>query len=211
MPDDGALTAEGRVGSQDELRALYKAPRPRAVVKEMARLDRHCRRFIELSPFVLIGSSGAGGQDVSPRGGPPGFVKVRGDRSVLIPDFPGNNRIDTLENVIETGRVGLLFLLPGMDETLRINGGATVDAGLTFRSELAVNGKLPVTVIAVTAEQVYFHCAKALIRSRLWDASTQIDRAVLPTMGEMLKEQTGDAEPAETQSEMLQRYAKVLY
>jgi PPOX class probable FMN-dependent enzyme len=176
-----------RIASQESLRAFYKSPNPRSVAKEIVRLDRHCRRFVELSPFVVLGTSGAKGEDVSPRGGRPGFVRVLDDTHLAIPDFPGNNRLDSLENIIETGRVGLLFLVPGVDETLRVNGSAAIDVDPDLRALGTVDGKLPRAVILVVVEQAYLHCGKALMRSQLWSSSLQIDRSSLPSMGEMLK------------------------
>jgi len=199
------------ITSREALRGVYRNPNPRSVAKAIPRLDRHCRRFIALSPFVVLGSSGATGEDVSPRGGPPGFVTVLDDTRLVIPDFPGNNRLDSMENILESGRVGLLFLVPGVDETLRVNGRATIDADPALCAMGTVDGRLPACVVSVTVEQAYLHCGKALMRSRLWDASTQVERSSLPSMGEMLKEQIGSEKPAETQAEMLQRYQETLY
>jgi hypothetical protein len=198
------------VRSKDALRAIYKQANPRSVAKELKRLDLHCRRFVELSPFVVIGTSGQAGQDVSPRGGPPGFVQGLDDQTLVVPDFPGNNRLDTLENILEDSRVGLLFLVPGVDESLRVNGRAEIDTDLALRTKGTVDGRLPATVIHVTVEQAYLHCAKALMRSQLWDPVVQVARASLPSMGEMLKDQVNWA-TAETQEEMLQRYRETLY
>src|SRR6185503_10756854 len=129
------------IDSKDALRRVYKTPNPRSVAKEIKLLDRHCRRFVELSPFLVLATSGAGGGDVSPRGGPAGFVKALDSASLIIPDFPGNNR------------VGLLFLVPGVDETLRVNGRATVDTDPELRALGTVDGRLPIAVIRVTVEQ----------------------------------------------------------
>jgi PPOX class probable FMN-dependent enzyme len=199
------------VGSRDELRTIYKRPNPRSAAKELPHLDVHCRRFVELSPFVVMGTSGATGQDVSPRGGPPGFVKVVDAETLIIPDFPGNNRLDSFENILEDGRVGLLFLVPGVDESLRVNGRATIDRDPALRAMGTVDGKLPVAVIRVVVEQAYLHCGKALMRSALWDPAAQVDRTSLPSMGEMLKDQLRSEQPAETQAEMVRRYEETLY
>ena len=199
------------IKDNDALRFLYKRPNARAVAKEIGRLDRHCRRFVELSPFVLLGSSGANGEDVSPRGGPPGFVKALDAETLIIPDFPGNNRLDSLENILETGRVGLLFLVPGVDETLRVNGSATIDIDPELRAMGLVDGRLPIAVIRVAVAQAYLHCGKALMRSALWDPAVQIDRASLPSIGEMIRDQIKSGQPAETQAEMLERYRETLY
>ena len=198
------------IESKETLRAHYRQANPRSVAKELRRLDAHCRHFVALSPFVVLGSCGEKGQDASPRGGPPGFVTVLDDTHLLIPDFPGNNRLDTLENILENGRLGLLFLVPGVDESLRVNGRATIETDLALRGRGAVDGRLPITVLRVSVEQAYLHCAKALMRSALWDPAVQIDRSTLPSMGEMLKDQVGWA-TAETQAEMLVRYRETLY
>ena len=191
-----------------QLRALYAAPKERSVKKQLSALDMHCRSFIALSPFITLASCSAGGaMDSSPRGGAPGFVKVIDDRTLLIPDAPGNNRLDTLENIIATGKLGLLFLIPGVDETLRINGAARLSVLDAHLAVFAEEKHRPKVVVAVEVAEAYLHCAKALMRSRLWDASAQVPRSVLPTMGQMLKSHTGSPAPAETHEEMLARYA----
>ena len=196
------------IDTVERLRALYALPKERAVRKQLASLDQHCRRFIELSPFVVVASgSVALAMDASPRGGPPGFVKALDDRTLLIPDAPGNNRLDTLENIIGTGRVGLFFMIPGIDETLRVNGAARLSC---FEEQLRVfsgEKRRPKLVIEVTVAEAYLHCAKAFMRSSLWQAASQVSRSLLPTMGEMISSQTGIEVPAETQEEMLARYA----
>jgi hypothetical protein len=189
------------------LRTLYPAPKERALRKELDRLDPHCRRFIELSPFVVLASTGADGAlDASPRGGVPGFVKAPDEHALLIPDAPGNHRLDTLENIVATGRLGLLFMIPGVDETLRVNGKATLSTDPSLIDQAADERRRPVVVIQVQVEQAYLHCAKAFMRSRLWNPQAQVERSVLPTMGRMLSEQTGLASADETQEQMLARY-----
>ncbi len=195
----------------DALRTLYAPARERSVKKELSELDGHCLRFLALSPFVVIASSGVDGSlDASPRGGAAGFVKPQGSGTLLIPDAPGNNRLDTLENIIQTGQVGLLFLVPGVDESLRVNGRATLSIEPDDLNLCAEPKRHPKLVIRVKVEAAYLHCAKALMRSALWNPALQIDRATLPSMGEMLKDQIGGDTPAETQAEMLARYAKDL-
>ncbi len=195
------------IQSIEQLRTLYASPKERAVKKQLPALDKHCRQFIALSPFVVLGSQGADDAlDASPRGGAPGFVKVTDAGQLLIPDSPGNNRLDTLENVIHTGRVGMLFLIPGVDETLRVNGHAKLTTETELLKRCTSELKPPKLVIQVDVTQAYLHCAKAFMRSKLWDRSTQIDRTRLPTMGEMIGEQTGMSGPPETQAEMLERY-----
>jgi PPOX class probable FMN-dependent enzyme len=201
------------VTSHEELRAHYKAPGNGAVRKEMSALDPHAKGFIGKSPFVLIGSSdGNGNADVTPKGDKPGFVAVLDDATLAIPDRPGNNRLDTLENIVVNPAVGLLFLIPGMDETLRINGEAkvTVDAGL--REKLAAEGKLPAAVVVVAVKAVYMHCAKAFMRSELWHPASWPDRKSLPTLGQILKDQLALSEPAEeTDRWLADAYAKSMW
>ncbi len=190
------------------LRALYSAATPRALNKQLDRLDAHCRRFIGLSPFVVIASAdGDGRLDASPRGGEPGFVHVADETTLLIPDAPGNNRLDTLTNIVAAGRVGLLFLLPGVDETLRVNGRASLADNAQVVQRFATEKRRPKLAIEVKVEEAYLHCAKALMRSRLWSDANRVDRSVLPTMGQMIHDQIGSTEPAESQAEMLARYA----
>lgn len=199
----------------EALRQLYGPASERSLKKEMPSLDPHATRFIELSPFVVLASSDADGQmDASPRGGDAGFVRVLNTQTVLIPDSPGNNRLDTLENIVSTGRLGLLFMVPGFDETLRINGQAVLS---TDPSDLALcvdARRTPKLVIRVTVDSVYLHCAKAFMRSQLWDPSRHPDRSKLPNMGEMLRDQIqafkGETIEIESQAEMLQRYQQSL-
>ena len=190
-----------------DLRAFYPAPKERALRKELTRLDPHCRRFIGLSPFVVLASSSAGlALDASPRGGTPGFVKAPDEHTLLIPDAPGNHRLDTLENIVATGRLGLLFMIPGVDETLRVNGRALLSTDPALIEQAADERRRPVVVIQVQVDQAYLHCAKAFMRSRLWSPQAQVQRSVLPTMGRMISEQTGLDTADETQEQMLARY-----
>lgn len=196
------------IESREALRALYPPAKERAVRKQLTGLDAHCLRFIALSPFVVLASTGADGlPDASPRGGEPGFVLAPDAGRLLIPDAPGNNRLDTLGNVADTGRIGLLFLVPGVDETLRVNGTARLSTDAALLARFAGASRPPKLVIEVTVREAYLHCAKAPMRSRLWDASRHVDRAVLPSMGQMLSDQIGDDAPVETQAQMLARYA----
>jgi len=195
------------------LRELYPAPSERALRKELDHLDPHCRRFIALSPFVVLASVAPGEDgplDASPRGGAPGFVRALDDRTLLIPDAPGNNRLDSLANIVATERVGLLFLIPGIDETLRVNGTARVSDDPTLLASFANERHPPRVVVRVEVRQAYLHCAKAFMRSRLWSAAAQVERSALPTIGRMINDQLGLATPPETQEAMLARYAKDL-
>jgi hypothetical protein len=199
------------INSREALRSLYAAPKERALKKQLPHLDSHCRRFIALSPFAVVSTTSASlAMDASPRGGEPGFVKVVDAHTLLIPDSPGNNRLDTLENIIDTGRIGLLFLVPGVDETLRTNGAAVLSCDDRYLDLCTSARRRPNLVIEVTVSEAYLHCAKALMRAELWNPASRVDRSVLPTMGEMLKDQTCSDAPAETQAEMLARYTEDL-
>jgi PPOX class probable FMN-dependent enzyme len=192
----------------ETLRTLYAAPQERAVKKQIAALDTHCRRFIELSPFLILATSSSNHEmDASPRGGTPGFVKVGADGALLIPDAPGNNRLDSLENIIATGRAGLLFLIPGFDETLRVNGAAVLSQATSDIALCTDARRAPKLVIKVFVQAAYLHCAKAFMRSRLWSAEARVDRAALPSVGRMISEQAGIQVAPETQEEMVRRYA----
>ena len=190
------------------LREQYAEPKERAVRKEIRALDVHCRRFIGLSPFLILATSDPNhNMDASPRGGAPGFVKVTADGVILIPDAPGNNRLDSFANIIATRKVGLLFLIPGVDETLRVNGSAVLsrdDADIALCTD---ERRAPKLAIRVTVEAAYLHCAKAFMRSKLWDASTHVDRDTLPTIGQMINDQAGMNVPTESREEMARRYA----
>ena len=202
-----APTPADPITTLEALRTLYAQPGERAVRKQIAALDRHCRRFIELSPFVLLATGGHDHQlDASPRGGEPGFVKVTADGALLIPDAPGNNRLDSLENIVATGRIGLLFLIPGFDETLRVNGRAQLTQDAAELQACRNERRLPKLAIRVQVEAAYLHCAKAFMRSRLWDPAARVDRGAMPTSGRMISEQTGIEVAPETQEEMARRY-----
>jgi PPOX class probable FMN-dependent enzyme len=192
------------VTTHEELRAHYKPIHDAAVRKEMRSLDAHSRNFIARSPFVLIGSSdGNGNADVTPKGDKPGFVAVLDDITLAIPDRPGNNRLDTLENIIINPAVGLLFLIPGMNETLRINGEARVTLDGALRERLSVEGKAPQSVVVVKIKAVYMHCAKAFMRSNLWAPETWRPRSEMPTLGEIMRDQMALAGTAEQNDKML--------
>jgi PPOX class probable FMN-dependent enzyme len=188
------------VTTHDELRTIYKTPRPTdgSIRKELKALDGHCRSFIGKSPFVLIGSSdGAGNADVTPKGDRPGFAAVLDEKTIAIPDRPGNNRLDTLENILLNPSVGLLFLIPGMNETLRVNGDARITVDSTLRERLSVDGKAPQSVVVVTVKAAYMHCAKAFMRSDLWKPDSWHDRSALPTLGQILRDQLALADSVE--------------
>jgi uncharacterized protein len=201
------------VDDASSLRARYPDTLERSLRKQLDHVDRHCRRFIELSPFFVLASAAPDGTaDASPRGGPPGFVLVEDEHTLLVPDWPGNNRLDSLTNLVTAPGVGLLFMVPGVDETLRVNGTVEVSDDLALRDRFAADGRgAPRTVLVVTVSEAYLHCAKALMRSRLWDPESQVPRDALPTLGEMLRDQIGSTEPPESQQEMVTRYREILY
>ena len=172
------------------LRSIYGSPSERAVKKEMTALDVHCRNFIALSPFLTMATCGADGRlDCSPRGDAPGFVQVLNERTLLIPDRRGNNRVDSLSNIVEQGGIGLLFMVPGMNETLRVNGRARIVTDDALLEPLAVKGRAPRSGILVDVDEAFLQCAKALVRSHLWDPAQQIDRSSFASMGQMLADQ----------------------
>ena len=197
-----------------ELRKITGFPSENAVKKQMATLDRHCRDFISRSPFLLLGTSAAGGRgDVSPKGDRPGFTMVCDDRTFVIPDRVGNRRVDSLTNIIENPNVGVLFMVPGIGETLRVNGTAKIvrDAGLL--ESMAVNGKRPALGIAVDVHEAYLHCAKAIIRSSLWKPETWQPVDDFPSLGRMLLDQTRrtDCTVEELEAQVQESYATRLY
>ncbi|HEY7445911.1 MAG TPA: pyridoxamine 5'-phosphate oxidase family protein [Vicinamibacterales bacterium] len=186
------MPAEHGIASIAELRECYtQPPHERARRKSLRVLDSHMRNFIALSPFLCMGTSSEHGADVTPRGDQPGFVHVLDDNTILIPDWPGNNRLDSLTNIVSNPHVGLLLFIPGVDETLRINGVAEVTTDPDVVGRWKVNGKHPRSALRVTVREAFLHCAKALIRSHLWGSHYRIDRQQLPSYGQMLKDQTG--------------------
>ena len=194
------------------LRDTYPPASERAILKSQAALDVHMRAFIAASPFLCLGTSCSSGADVTPRGDHPGFVHVLDDRTLLIPDWPGNNRLDTLTNVLANPAVGLLFFIPGMLETLRVNGRAEVSTDAALVAQWDVASKRPRSVLRVSVDEAFMHCGKALIRSRLWAPESQIDRRTLPTYGQMLKDQTRLPDSAEDiQRSLEDGYANRLY
>jgi PPOX class probable FMN-dependent enzyme len=177
------------VTGEDELRALLGSPSERAVKKESAVLDEPSRQFIGLSPFLLLATSNSAGQcDVSPKGDGPGFVRVLDEGHLVIPDRPGNKRLDGMRNLLQNPHVGLIFLVPGREETLRVNGRAAIVRDEEILAALAVRGKTPLLAIGVTVEECFFHCAKAFRRSGLWQPASWPDRSALPSMACVLYE-----------------------
>ncbi len=179
--------ASHRITTLDELEKIYGDPVQRSLDKEIDHISDHYRAFIEAAPFVVVATSGPEGLDCSPRGDPPGFVRVVDGKTVMLPDRRGNNRIDSLRNLVRDPRVSLLFLIPGIGETLRINGRAEISVDPALCQSFEMQGKLPRSVLVITVERTYFQCQKALARSRLWQADAQIPRSALPSTGTILK------------------------
>jgi PPOX class probable FMN-dependent enzyme len=187
MPDDAAHST---VNDAAYLRVILGEPTETVRHKEMPRLDAHCRRFIEMSPLLFIGSAGADGKgDVTPRGDPPGFVTVLDDRTLLIPERLGNKRGDTLNNVLTHPNVGLIFLIPGVDETLRVNGRASIVDDPALLAPMTLNDKTPKLAIRIDITEAFIHCGRALKRAKLWDPSGVIDRKTFPSMAQMTHDQ----------------------
>lgn len=182
--------ADDLVRDEATLEALYGKPAAGAVFKEIDFIHPHYAAMIAASPFVVLATSGPGGLDCSPRGDPAGFVAVEDARTLLLPDRRGNNRIDSLRNIVADPRVALLFLIPGVGETLRVNGRAVISVAPDLLARFPAQGKLPRSIIVVTAERVYFQCSKALARSELWNPDRHVSRSALPSTGTILAEVT---------------------
>src|SRR6516165_9601104 len=178
------------VTSVDALERIYGQPFGPSIAKETNRITAHYRAFIEAAPFFALASAGPDGMDCSPRGDAPGFVRVIGEKTLLIPDRRGNNRIDTLRNILQDPRVALLFLIPGCGETIRVNGRAQISTDPALLGSFLVDDKTPRTVIVVSVDRIFYQCAKAIVRSKLWDPSRHIDRKSLPSSGTILAELT---------------------
>jgi PPOX class probable FMN-dependent enzyme len=202
------------VTSEEELRALVGKPSELAIRKEIAYLDAHCRAFIARSPFVLIATSGASGRaDVSPKGDPPGFVQVLDEHRLVIPDRPGNRRLDGMRNLLENPHVGLLFLIPGLEETLRVNGRAWIIRDEEVLARCAVMGKPPTLGLGVYAEECFIHCAKAFKRAHLWQPGEWPDRTGLASPSEILVDHARPKDMTVPQMDRLlqESYSKNLY
>lgn len=200
-----------QITNLDQLRSIYGEPSGRAKIKTLPSLDKHAKAFIERSPFMVMATNSTDGSlDASPRGGAPGFVRIVDSNQLIFPDAKGNNRVDSLSNIVETGRVGMLFLIPGMDETLRLNGRASISTDATKLALFKEERIPPKTAIVIDIDEVFLHCAKAFMRSKLWDMEAQMDRSEMPTLGKMLNDQLGTTHPEETQEEMVKRYEKEL-
>ncbi len=203
------------VTTESELRELYRLPNESTVRKKLGALDMHARGFIEASPFMLIGTVSLDGTaDVSPKGGPPGFVVVLDDHRLAIPDVSGNNLLDSITNIVTGSGIGLIFLVPGVDETLRVNGHACLTTDPAVLDLCGVRDRRPKAAIGVTVTQQYMHCAKAFRRSEIWDPQTWPDRSALPSLGCIIRDQLASFVdlPAETIDELLEAdYAATLW
>jgi PPOX class probable FMN-dependent enzyme len=211
---DGAWTEAivDTIENPQQLREIYGPPSERSLKKQLSRLDKHCRAFIARSPFLVMATADETGRcDASPKGDAPGFVQVIDDETLLIPDRLGNNRTDTIGNLLARPGVGLIFLVPGLDETLRVNGRARVTTDPVLLEALAVNGKVPRSGILVDAEEVYFHCGKALIRSDLWNPEKQLRRSEFPSLGRILADQIGGMSVEESERVTAEGYKTRLY
>ncbi|CAD6541100.1 hypothetical protein LMG27952_03698 [Paraburkholderia hiiakae] len=199
-----------------DLEAHYGTPHERALRKEIDHVNADYRRFIESSPFVVLATGGPEGLDCSPRGDAPGFVRILDEHTLALPDRPGNNRVDSLRNVVASSQVGLLFMVPGVGEMLRVNGRGRVSTDSALVASFAVDGKPPRSVLVIDVQSVYFHCSKAIVRSKLWDPSHHVERSHLPSAGEMLRrvnaEQYGETFDAETyEAGLAERIKTTLY
>tara|TARA_R110002110_G_scaffold35008_20_gene118572 strand:- start:706 stop:1311 length:606 start_codon:yes stop_codon:yes gene_type:complete len=200
-----------KITSTSQLREIYGFPSGRAKDKVLKELEPHSINFIENSPFVVVSTIDSNGNiDASPRGGEPGFVKIANNLKLLIPDSKGNNRVDSLTNIIETGRIGLLFFIPGIDETLRVNGSAIISTSADILNKFNSDSKLPTSCIVVSIEEVFLHCAKAFMRTQLWNSERHINPKDFPSMGQMMKDQLRTTNEAESRNAMIKRYSKDL-
>jgi hypothetical protein len=206
------INASHRITDVGELERLYGAPSQPALAKEVSFIHPVYRQFISRSPFIVLATGGEGGLDTSPRGDAPGFVVVEDDRTLLIPDRPGNNRIDSLRNIVENPRVAVFFLVPGVGESLRVNGRASILVDPDLLARFVVNAKPPRSVIVIDVETAFFQCSKAIVRSDLWNPEKRIDRAELPSTGAMLAELSkGRIDGSEFDREMPERIRQTLY
>jgi uncharacterized protein len=196
----------------NDLDRLYRKPHPLVLAKTLDRIEQHGRRFIGLSPFCVISSAGPDGrQDVSPRGGEPGFVHVANEKTLLMPDRGGNNRLDSLRNLLAgSGQIGLMFLIPGVDDVFRVNGRASLIDDAELAKDFVEFGKPPRAVLSIAVEEAFLHCPKAIMRGRLWDPDARVDRSVLPTGSEMFSDQLGLSKPTVPEAKVIEGYREQL-
>jgi uncharacterized protein len=181
----------------NDLASIYPQPTPRVIAKARPDIDAHAARFISMSPFCVLATSGTDGRvDASPRGGNPGFVQVAGPNRLLMPDRPGNNRIDSFKNIVEgSGFVQLIFFVPGIDESLRVGGKGALSTDAELLAAMVEFGKPPRAALCIEVQEAYFHCGKALMRARLWSPESRVDRSTFPSITEVIHDQTGLGEP----------------
>jgi PPOX class probable FMN-dependent enzyme len=205
-------TSSYQITDLQALERLYGTPAAASLKKEVDFLHPHYQAFIRAAPFVALASNGPDGLDVSPRGDPAGFVHVEDEKTLLLPDRRGNNRIDSLRNIIADRRVALLFLIPGIGETLRVNGQAAISVDPELLARFALDGKEPRSVLRVRVEKVFFQCSRAILRSRLWDPSRQLDRSALPSIGTILKDLSGgEIDGQKYDAELPERLKSTMY
>ncbi len=195
------------INSEAQLRKSYKQPKEMILKAVLKEIDQHGRQFISLSPFLVLATHG----DASPKGDAPGFVKVVDDKTLLIPDRAGNNKLDSLKNIIDHPKIGMIFFIPGFIETFRVNGTARITMDADLLEPLAVQGKVPNARILVSIEEAYFHCGKALIRSKLWDPEAQVARSIMPTMGQMVVDRGAGLDAGEIETDYQEALVKRLY
>jgi hypothetical protein len=195
-----------------QLEQIYGQPHERAVRKEIPFVNEDYRTFIEKSPFMVLATAGESGLDCSPRGDAPGFVRMIDERTLAIPDRIGNNRVDSLRNILAEPQMALLFVVPGVGETLRVNGRGRISNDAALLESFAVGGKLPRTVLIVDIDAVYFHCSKALVRSKLWDPAHHVDGSLLPSAGQIHRRINGMSFDAEAYDrDLVERLRTSLY
>ena len=215
--NDVSLWDDGNISTESDLRTLFSDQHPLAAQKCRPGLDRHCRDFIARSPFLCLGTQNADGTaDVSPRGDAPGFTRIIDDTTLVIPDRPGNNRLDSLTNILSNPSVGLLFIVPGFDDTLRVNGQATLNRNPDLLATMAVSGRAPKLAIIVRVSEAFMHCAKAFRRSGLWDPAARQDRSEMPSLARIILDQTtgvpeDDGEMKKIEQEIEEDYKQTMY
>ncbi|MDA0763042.1 MAG: pyridoxamine 5'-phosphate oxidase family protein [Proteobacteria bacterium] len=197
----------GIIKDEEQLRKLYEYPKDRAAIKVIKELEKHSKEFLKLSPFVVISSIGADGiADASPRGDGKGFVKIKDNRTIIIPDRSGNNRLDTLQNIIANPAIGLLFFIPGINEVLRINGKGYIEDDIDLCNEFKIKNNVPKSCILINIKEIYMHCAKAIMRSSLWDASTYLASKDFPTISRIINDQINSNDDLKDHQQEEQRY-----
>ncbi|WP_020398730.1 MSMEG_1061 family FMN-dependent PPOX-type flavoprotein [Kordiimonas gwangyangensis] len=203
--------AQGRIETIEALRAHYGYPSDKGVEKELSALDKHCKRFIELSPFLMLATTNGDKVDVTPRGDAPGSVQVVGDSTILVPDWPGNRRLDSLSNILAHPNVSLIFLIPNVSETLRVLGSASIIVDEELRARFETKGKIPLSVISVEVKSAFLHCSKAFLRSKLWQSDSWPERSALASAGEMFRDHMELEMPVEDLDRIVDGFKNELY